>query len=73
MFKDKVKALMIVEINTSNTGYGGVLKRKHNSNKIKQIVRFHSSVWIGTQKNYSNIKKEILSIVLCISKFQEYL
>ena len=26
--------------------------------------------WNDTQKNYSTIKKEILSIVLCIIKFQ---
>ena len=27
-------------------------------------------IWTPTQINYSTIKKEILSIVLCISKFQ---
>ena len=29
-------------------------------------------MWSGTQENYSTIKKEILAIVLCIQKFQEY-
>ena len=34
------------------------------------IVQFTSAHWNDCQKNYSTIKKEILSIVLCISKFQ---
>ena len=34
------------------------------------IVRYHSGISLGTQINYSTIKKEVLSIVLCISKFQ---
>ena len=36
----------------------------------EQIVRLHSSFWSATQQNYSTIKKEILSIILCVSKFQ---
>ena len=36
----------------------------------EQIVRFYSGIWNNAQINYSTIKKEILSIVLCISKFQ---
>ncbi|PKI49545.1 hypothetical protein CRG98_030082 [Punica granatum] len=34
------------------------------------VVQFTSKHWNPTQKNYSTIKKEILSVVLCISKFQ---
>ena len=37
----------------------------------EQIVRFHSGVWNSAQCNYSPIQIEILSIVLCISKFQD--
>jgi hypothetical protein len=44
---------------------------KVHSNQPEQIVRFHSGVWNSAQRNYSTIKKEILSIVLCISKFQD--
>ena len=36
----------------------------------KKIVAFTSKHWNPMQKNYSAIKKEILAIVLCISKFQ---
>ncbi|KAG2729856.1 hypothetical protein I3760_01G268100 [Carya illinoinensis] len=36
----------------------------------EQITRFHSGCGNPAQKNYSTIKKEILAIVLCISKFQ---
>ena len=39
-------------------------------NSPEQIVCFHPGIWTPTQLNYSTIKKEILSIVLCISKFQ---
>ena len=35
------------------------------------LVRFHSGIWNKAQKHYSTIKKEILYIVLCISKFQD--
>ena len=38
----------------------------------EQLVRYRSSLQLGTQQNYSIIKKETLSIVvLCISKFQD--
>ena len=33
------------------------------------MVRYYSGSWNSTQKNYSTIKKEILIIVLCITKF----
>ena len=36
----------------------------------EQIVRFHSGSWSATQQNYNTIQKEILSIILCVSKFQ---
>ena len=34
------------------------------------IVRYHSETWLGTQINYSTVKKKVLLIVSCISKFQ---
>jgi len=63
-------AFMIVEIDASNIGFGGILKQKVESNK-EQLVRFHSGLWHGLQQKYSTIKKEILAIVLCILKFQD--
>ena len=36
----------------------------------EQIIQYTSAHWNDCQKNYSTIKKEILSIVLCITKFQ---
>ena len=63
----------IVEIDSFELGYGGILKQKIPESKQEQIFRFHSSVWNATQQNYSAIKKEILSIVLCISKFDDLL
>jgi len=60
---------MIVETDASDIGYGGILKqRMHDKEKL---VRYHSSIWLGPQQNYSIIKREILSVVLCISKFQD--
>ena len=60
----------IVETNASNIGYGGILKQVAKNNAKEQIVRFHSGSRFATQQNYCIIKKEILSIILCISKFQ---
>ena len=65
-----VNAFKIVETDTSDIGYGGILKQRVSPNSSKQIVRFHFGVWNNAQINYSTIKKEILSVVLCISKFQ---
>ena len=64
-------AFMIVETDASDIGYGGILKQKFQQSSHKQLIRFHSGVWLGPQKSYSTIKKEILSIVQCISKFQD--
>jgi hypothetical protein len=49
------------------------LSKRFQSQNQEQIVRFHSGVWnaAAAWQNYSTIKKEILSIVLCISKFQD--
>ena len=58
----------IVETDASDIGYGGILKQLHNNKEC--IVQFTSGHWNKAEKNYSTIKKEILSIVKCISKFQ---
>jgi len=64
-------AFMVVETDASDIGYGGILKQKASSHDSEQLVRYHSGLWIGAQTNYSTIKKEILSIVLCVTKFQD--
>ena len=63
-------AFMIVEADASDIGYGGILKQRIGTQN-EQLVRFHSGLWHGPQQKYSTIKKEILAIVLCISKFQD--
>jgi hypothetical protein len=68
-----IDSFKIVETDAFDIGYGGILKQQVHSNQPKQIVHFHSCVWNSAQRNYSTIKKEILSIVLCISKFQDNL
>ena len=65
-----VNSFKIVQTDASNIGYGGILLQRVSPNSPEQIVCFHSRIWTPTQLNYSTIKKEILSIVLCISKFQ---
>ena len=65
-----INSLKIIETDTSDIGYGGILKQKTNLDSPEQIVRFHFGVWNKAQNNYSTIKKEILFIVLCIDKFQ---
>jgi hypothetical protein len=58
----------IVETNASNLGYGWILKQVQDNKE--QILQYTSTHWNDCHKNYSTIKKEILSIVLCITKFQ---
>ena len=58
----------VVQTDASNIGYGGILLQHVHPNSPEQIVYFHSGIWTPTQLNYSTIKKEISSIVLCIFK-----
>ena len=60
-------AFMLVEIDASDIGYGGILKQKLGSQN-EQLVRFHSSLWHGPQQKYSTIKKEILAIIFYYQK-----
>ena len=63
------EAFKIVETDASNIGYGGILKQRMDNQE--KLVRYTSGTWNNVQLNYNTIKKEILSIVLCISKFQD--
>nr|KYP44595.1 polyprotein [Cajanus cajan] len=63
------EAQLIVETDASDQGYGGILKQKID-NHPEQIIKYHSGIWNPAQSKYSTIKKEILSIVLCMNKFQ---
>ena len=65
-----VSAFKIVETDALDFGYGGILKQRVSPESPEQIVCFYSGIWNNAQLNYSTIKNEILSIVLCISKFQ---
>ena len=65
-----VGAFKIIETYAFDIGYGGILKQRVSPESSEQIVRFYYGIWNNAQLNYSTIKKEILSIVLCISKFQ---
>lgn len=51
-------AFMIVETDTSEIGYGRILKQKMSESTQESIVRFHSGVWLEPQKNYSTVKKK---------------
>ena len=63
-------AFKIVETDASDIGYGGILKKRVSPRSPEQIVCFYSRIWNNEQLNNSTIKKDILSIVLCISEFQ---
>ena len=62
---------MIVETDASDIGYGGILKQRKDPNSSEQLARYTFGIWNSAHKNYSTIKKEILAIVLCITKFQD--
>ncbi|KAL4299324.1 hypothetical protein AHAS_Ahas17G0089500 [Arachis hypogaea] len=64
-------AKLIVETDASDLGYGGILKQIPPNSSKEQIVKYHLRIWNQAQKNYATVKKEILAIVLCVSKFQE--
>ena len=64
-------AFMIVETDASEIGYGGLLKQKLFSSLKEQIVKYDLGIWSKSQKKHSVIKKEILLIVLCITKSQD--
>ena len=56
----------IVETDASDLGYGGILKQVQNNRE--NIVQFTSTHL--NEKYYSTIKKEIFSIVMCITNFK---
>ena len=64
-------AQLIVETDASDLGFGGILKQKLDNKPKEEFVRYYSRSWNETQKNYSTVKKEVLSIVLCIKKFED--
>ena len=65
-------AFMPVKTYASTIDLHGILEQLLDQN-LEPPVKFHSGAWTGSQINYSTIKKKILSIVLCISKFQDNL
>lgn len=67
------EAFLMVETDASDLGYGGILKQQTIPNSSEQIFIFTFRIWNTAQKNYSTLKKEILSIVLCIKQFKDNL
>jgi hypothetical protein len=65
------KYFKIVETDASDLGYGGILKQVIPETSKEVLVRFTSGKWNPTQSKYSTIKKEMLSIIKCVSKFQD--
>jgi len=58
----------IVKTDASNIGYGGILKQRVSTQE--NVIAYTSKHWNSAQQKYSTVKKEVLAIVLCISKFQ---
>jgi len=50
---------------------GEILKQKISHDSKEQIIRYHSEIWHASQQKYYTIKKEVISIVLCLKKFQD--
>jgi hypothetical protein len=63
-------AFKIVETDVSEIGFGGILKQCVSPGSSEQIVHYHFRSWNSAQTNYSTIKKKIIFVVLCITKFQ---
>ena len=64
----KPSSLQNVETNASDLGFGSILKQ--NLQNKEHVIAYNSKHWNYAQQKYSTIKKEVLAIVLCISKFQ---
>jgi len=62
------QAFKIVETDASNIGYGGTLKQRVYTQE--HVIACTSKHWISAQLKYSTVKKKVLAIVLCISKYQ---
>jgi len=62
------QAFKIIETDAFYIGYGGILKQRVHAQE--NVIAYTSKHWNSTQLKYSTIKKEVLAIVLCISKFQ---
>ena len=58
----------IIKIDATDIGYGGMLKQRMDNKQ--NLVRFTSSTWNDTQRNYFTIKKKILAIFKVITNFQ---
>ncbi|KAH1241632.1 polyprotein [Glycine max] len=61
-------AFKIVETDASDIGYGGILKQQVHGQE--HVIAYTSKHWNPAQLKYSTVKKEVLAIVLCISKFE---
>ncbi|XP_061372762.1 uncharacterized protein LOC133315201 [Gastrolobium bilobum] len=61
------QAFKIVETDASDISYGGILKQRVSDKE--HIIAYTSKHWNSAQQKYSTVKKEVLAIVLCISKF----
>jgi len=62
------QAFKIVKTDASDIGYGGILKQRvHDQDHVIAYTSKHRN---SAQLKYSTVKKEVLAIVLCISKFQ---
>jgi len=62
------QAFKIVETDASDIGYGGILKQRINTQE--NVIAYTSKHWNFAQLKYSTVKREVLAIVLYISKFQ---
>ena len=62
------QAFKIVKTDASDIVYGGILKQRVHTQE--HVIAYTSKHWNSAQIKYSSAKKEVLAIVLCISKFQ---
>ncbi len=62
-------ARLIVEMDASDVGYGGILKQ--NFFGKEQIEWFHSGIWTGPQENYSTVKKKFYLLSYALKNYQD--
>ncbi|AAF08289.1 polyprotein [Tobacco vein clearing virus] len=67
------KFTYIVETDSSNYSYGGVLKYRYNKEKIEHHCRYYSGSYTEPQEKWEINRKELFALYKCLLAFEPYI
>lgn len=67
------KFTYIVETDSSNHSYGGVLKYKYDKEKIEHHCRYYSGSYTEPQEKWEINRKELFALYKCLLAFEPYI